>query len=54
MPDRAKAITYGILIACAVSIVLLILDTPSATNLLIAIGLGIAGGLGSYYWMINH
>jgi uncharacterized membrane protein YgaE (UPF0421/DUF939 family) len=54
MTDRAKAFTYGVLVACAVSIVLLIAETPSATNLSVAIGLGIAGGLGSYYWMINH
>lgn len=53
MTDRAKAFTYGVLIACAVSIILLIADTPSATNLFISIGLGIAGGAGSYAWMIN-
>lgn len=53
MTDRAKAFTYGVLIACAMSLVLLIAGTPSATNLFIAIGLGIAGGLGSYYWMLK-
>ncbi len=54
MTDRAKAFTYGVLIACAVSIVLLIAETPSATNLLIALGMGIAGGIGSYWWMLRH
>ncbi len=54
MDDRAKAITYGVLIACAMAIVLLVIATPSATNLFIAIGLGIAGGAGSYVWMRNH
>jgi len=54
MTDRAKAFTYGLLIACAVSLVLLVVDTPSGGNLLVAIGLGICGAAGSYWWMINR
>jgi hypothetical protein len=54
MTDRAKAFTYGVLIACAVSIVLLIADSPSGGNLLLAIALGIVGAAGSYWWMVNR
>lgn len=37
MTDRATALTYGVLIAFAVSIVLLVLDGPSGANLLLSL-----------------
>lgn len=54
MTDRMKALTYGVLIASVASLALLIGDSPSGTTLSIAIASGIAGGIGSYAWMVRH
>lgn len=49
MTDRQAALTYGVLTACVVALVLLILDYPSDRNLLMAIAAGLLAGFGSYY-----
>jgi hypothetical protein len=54
MTDRQAAMTYGVLTASAVAIVLLIADFPTARNLLIAIGAGLAVGIGSWLYLERH
>jgi hypothetical protein len=54
MTDRAKAFTYGVLIAFVVSLTLLVIDSPSGADLLIAIGCGVIGGLAWYRWEMRR
>lgn len=54
MTDRAKAVTYGVVITCVVSLALLIAESPNGATLAIAIGLGIAGAAGAYAWMVRQ
>ncbi len=54
MTNRQSALTYGIVVACAVSLALLIADFPSERNLLLAIVAGVATGIGSWFWLERH
>ena len=54
MSDRQSAMTYGVAVASAVALVLLVVDEPSARNLFIAIGAGLAVGLGSWFYLVRH
>ena len=51
MTNRQSAFTYAVIVACAVSLVLLISDYPSEQNLLIALLAGAAVGVGSWLWL---
>lgn len=46
MTNRQSAFTYGVIVACAVSLGLLVSDYPSEQNLLAAI---LAVGVGSWF-----
>jgi glucose uptake protein GlcU len=54
MTNRQAAMTYGAIVACAVSIALLVADYPSTQNLLIAIFSGVAFGIGSWLYLERH
>ncbi len=54
MTNWQAALTYGVIVACAVSLALLIADFPSERNLLIAILAGVAVGVGSWFWLERH
>lgn len=54
MTNRQSALTYGVIVACAVALILLIGDYPSERNLLIAILAGVAFGIGSWLWLEHH
>jgi len=54
MSDRQSAMTYGVIVASAIAIVLLVADQPSARNLFIAIGAGVVVGLGSWFYLDRH
>jgi hypothetical protein len=46
--------TYGVLVASAIAIVLLIADEPSPRNLIIAIVAGLVTGVGSWLYLSRH
>lgn len=54
MTNRQTAMTYGVLVACAAAIALLILEPPSGRNLVVAIIAGIAFGIGSWVYLERH
>lgn len=54
MTNRQSAFTYGVIVACAVSLALLIAASPSERNLLLAILAGVAVGIGSWFWLERH
>ena len=54
MTNRQSALTYGVIVVCALSLVLLVGDYPSERNLLIAILAGVAFGIGSWFWLERH
>lgn len=54
MTNRQSALTSGVIVSCAVSLVLLISDDPSGQNLLIAILAGVAAGIGTWFWLERH
>ncbi len=54
MTNRQSAMTYGVIVACAVSIVLLIADYPSEQNLLIAVLAGVGVGMASWFYLERH
>lgn len=49
MTNRQSAFTYGVIVACAVSLGLLVSDYPSEQNLLAAILGSLAVGVGSWF-----
>ncbi len=46
--------TYGVIVACALALILLVSDYPSERNLLMSIVAGVAVGLGSWFWLERH
>ncbi len=50
----ASSIVFAVIVACALSLVLLVGDYPSERNLLIAILAGVAFGIGSWFWLERH
>ncbi len=54
MTNRQSAFTYAVIVACAMSLFLLVSDYPSERNLLIAILAGVATGAGSWFWLERH
>jgi len=54
MTNRQAAMTYGVLVASAVALALLIADFPTARNLFIAVGAGLAVGIGSWIYQERH
>ncbi len=54
MTNRAQAITYAVIVMCAVALGFLILHSPSGAHLAIAIGLGTLTGVGWYLYLERH
>ncbi|MEJ7902464.1 MAG: hypothetical protein WKF63_11505 [Thermomicrobiales bacterium] len=54
MTNRQSAFTYAVIVACVVSLALLVRDYPSEQNLLIALLAGAAFGIGSWFWLERH
>lgn len=54
MSNRAQAITYAVIVMCAVAIGSLILRSPTGAHLAIAIGLGVLAGVVSYLYLERH
>jgi hypothetical protein len=54
MTNRQTALAYGVIVACAISLVLLVADYPSERNLLIALAAGLCVGVASWLWLERH
>lgn len=46
--------SYGVIVACAVALGLLILEPPTARNLIAAVVAGVAFGVGSWFHLERH
>ena len=54
MTNRWIAATYGILVSCALALILLIVTAPDGISLLIVVAVGILTWLVTLYWLDRH